>query len=174
MPPIRAPGRDEVGCRLPVQGIRRGLGGTRDISGTFAGKAGQYVFISSAASVYSKPPVSYMLTEAHPTVNKYWEYSRNKVRLRERGTGSPTAPAKLPRDDPPTQPYLSPQLPREVRCPVMKWRSALLEQEADHRPRRRHLPLDLHPRRRFRPPLRQTPRQRQGTLGETLPTSPPT
>jgi nucleoside-diphosphate-sugar epimerase len=45
---------------------------------TFAGKVGQYVFISSA-SVYQKPPLSYVLTESHPIGNKYWAYSQQKA-----------------------------------------------------------------------------------------------
>ena len=44
----------------------------------FAGRVGQYLFISSA-SVYSKPPASYVLTENHPIENKHWEYSRKKA-----------------------------------------------------------------------------------------------
>jgi len=48
----------------------------RDID-LFAGKVGQYLFISSA-SVYSKPPQSYVLTEDHPADNKFWAYSKNK------------------------------------------------------------------------------------------------
>jgi nucleoside-diphosphate-sugar epimerase len=43
----------------------------------FAGTA-QYVFISSA-SVYEKPPSHWMITESTPTVNPYWQYSRDKI-----------------------------------------------------------------------------------------------
>lgn len=49
----------------------------RDIA-TFAGKCGQYVFISSA-SVYEKPPSHYIITEKTPTVNPYWKYSQDKI-----------------------------------------------------------------------------------------------
>lgn len=49
----------------------------RDIE-TFAGKTGQYVFISSA-SVYQKPVQSYLMTEKTPLENKYWQYSRDKI-----------------------------------------------------------------------------------------------
>jgi hypothetical protein len=50
----------------------------RDIA-TFAGRTGQYVFISSA-SVYEKPVRHYMMTEkATKLENRYWEYSRNKI-----------------------------------------------------------------------------------------------
>jgi nucleoside-diphosphate-sugar epimerase len=44
---------------------------------TFA-DAGQYVFISSA-SVYEKPPSSWLITERTPTVNPLWEYSQKKI-----------------------------------------------------------------------------------------------
>jgi len=44
----------------------------------FAGKTGQYVFISSA-SVYQKPLEHYPVTESTPLGNPYAEYSRNKI-----------------------------------------------------------------------------------------------
>ena len=44
---------------------------------TFA-DAGQYVYISSA-SVYQKPPSSWLITERTPTVNPFWEYSQQKI-----------------------------------------------------------------------------------------------
>ncbi|HEV7719250.1 MAG TPA: SDR family oxidoreductase [Arsenicitalea sp.] len=49
----------------------------RDIA-TFSGKAGQYIFISSA-SVYEKPARHYIITEQTPAVNPYWEYSQRKT-----------------------------------------------------------------------------------------------
>lgn len=49
----------------------------RDIA-TFAGKCGQYVFISSA-SVYQKPVQNYLMTERTPQDNPFWEYSRQKT-----------------------------------------------------------------------------------------------
>ena len=49
----------------------------------FAGKTGQYVFISSA-SVYQKPATHYLITESTPLANPYWEYSRNKIAAEER------------------------------------------------------------------------------------------
>ncbi len=49
----------------------------RDIA-TFAGRTGQYVFISSA-SVYQKTPFSYLTTEATPAINPYWPYSQAKI-----------------------------------------------------------------------------------------------
>jgi nucleoside-diphosphate-sugar epimerase len=45
---------------------------------TFTGRAGQYVFISSA-SAYQKPARHYIITERTPLENPYWEYSRNKI-----------------------------------------------------------------------------------------------
>jgi nucleoside-diphosphate-sugar epimerase len=44
---------------------------------TFA-DVGQYVFISSA-SVYEKPPSSWLITEGTTTANPYWDYSRQKI-----------------------------------------------------------------------------------------------
>ncbi|MEX0853444.1 MAG: NAD-dependent epimerase/dehydratase family protein, partial [Bauldia sp.] len=49
----------------------------RDIA-TFAGHAGQYIFISSA-SAYQKPARHYIITERTPLENPYWDYSRNKI-----------------------------------------------------------------------------------------------
>jgi nucleoside-diphosphate-sugar epimerase len=43
-----------------------------------AGHTGQYVFISSA-SIYQKPPASWLITEATPTVNPFWRYSQEKI-----------------------------------------------------------------------------------------------
>ena len=46
---------------------------------TFAGKVGQYIFISSA-SVYQKHPFAYMTSEAKtPAANPYWPYSQAKI-----------------------------------------------------------------------------------------------
>ncbi|RYE87008.1 MAG: NAD-dependent epimerase/dehydratase family protein [Hyphomicrobiales bacterium] len=46
---------------------------------TFAGKVGQYIFISSA-SVYKKHPYAYMTSEATtPAENPYWAYSQAKI-----------------------------------------------------------------------------------------------
>jgi nucleoside-diphosphate-sugar epimerase len=54
----------------------------RDVA-TFTGKAGQYVFISSA-SVYEKPVKHYMMSEKTTKLeNRYWEYSRNKIACEE-------------------------------------------------------------------------------------------
>ncbi|MGT2427293.1 SDR family oxidoreductase [Amnibacterium kyonggiense] len=44
----------------------------------FAGRVGQYVFISSA-SAYQKPPASIPVTESTPLKNPFWQYSRDKI-----------------------------------------------------------------------------------------------
>ena len=44
----------------------------------FAGRTGQYVFISSA-SAYQTPPERLPVTESTPLRNPHWEYSRNKI-----------------------------------------------------------------------------------------------
>jgi nucleoside-diphosphate-sugar epimerase len=49
----------------------------------FAGRVGQYVFISSAA-VYEKPVAGYLVTEATPRANPFWEYARLKIACEER------------------------------------------------------------------------------------------
>jgi len=54
----------------------------RDID-VFAGKTGQYVFISSA-SAYQKPPAHPVITESTPLANPFWEYSRNKIACEQR------------------------------------------------------------------------------------------
>ena len=48
----------------------------------FAGRIGQFVYISSA-SAYQKPPVGYMITEETPLENPFWEYSRKKIACEE-------------------------------------------------------------------------------------------
>jgi nucleoside-diphosphate-sugar epimerase len=44
----------------------------------FAGRCGQYVFISSA-SAYRKPPARWRITEDVPLANPYWPYSQAKA-----------------------------------------------------------------------------------------------
>lgn len=48
----------------------------------FAGKTGQYIFISSA-SAYQKPQRNYLITEETPLANPYWQYSRDKIACEE-------------------------------------------------------------------------------------------
>lgn len=49
----------------------------RDVA-RFAGRAGQYVFISSA-SAYQTPPSRMPVTESTPLRNPHWRYSRDKI-----------------------------------------------------------------------------------------------
>src|SRR6185503_6267818 len=49
----------------------------------FAGRAGQYVFISST-SAYEKPVVRHVITEETPLRNAFWEYARQKIACEER------------------------------------------------------------------------------------------
>jgi nucleoside-diphosphate-sugar epimerase len=53
----------------------------RDIE-LFAGRTGQYVFISSA-SAYQTPPSRVPVTESTPLRNPYWRYSRDKIACEE-------------------------------------------------------------------------------------------
>lgn len=48
----------------------------------FAGKAKQYVFISSA-SAYQTPPAELPVTEKTPLENPFWKYSRDKIACEE-------------------------------------------------------------------------------------------
>jgi len=51
----------------------------RDVE-VFAGRCGQYVFISTA-SAYQKPPKRLVVTEETPLENPYWAYSRTKAEM---------------------------------------------------------------------------------------------
>ena len=51
--------------------------------GMFRGRAGQYIFISSA-SAYQTPPAHLPVTESTVLDNPYWLYSRNKIACEER------------------------------------------------------------------------------------------
>jgi nucleoside-diphosphate-sugar epimerase len=50
---------------------------TRDVE-RFAGRTGQYVFVSSA-SAYQTPPARLPVTESTPLRNPFWQYSRDKI-----------------------------------------------------------------------------------------------
>ena len=58
---------------------------------TFAGNAGQYIFISSA-SVYEKPPRHYVITEETPAINPYWAYSQAKIACEQMLKGAANLP----------------------------------------------------------------------------------
>jgi nucleoside-diphosphate-sugar epimerase len=49
----------------------------------FAGRTGQYVFISSAAT-YKHPPAVLPVTEAAPQSNRHWQYARDKIACERR------------------------------------------------------------------------------------------
>ena len=96
---LRAPVRAVVGERDDGGLLRRLAEGTRfdsvvDFLGyrpeqvetaieAFTGRTSQYVFISTAA-VYEKPVVHYVITEATPLRNPFWEYARQKIACEER------------------------------------------------------------------------------------------
>ncbi|HEX4444333.1 MAG TPA: NAD-dependent epimerase/dehydratase family protein [Galbitalea sp.] len=46
--------------------------------GLFTGRAGQYVYVSSA-SAYQKPVTRLPITESTPLKNPFWQYSRDKI-----------------------------------------------------------------------------------------------
>ena len=54
----------------------------RDLA-LFRGRTKQYVFISSA-TVYEKPPRHYVISEATPLSNPFWQYARDKIACEER------------------------------------------------------------------------------------------
>lgn len=49
---------------------------------TFAGRTGQYLFVSSA-SAYQKPVERLPITESTPLRNPFWQYSRDKIACEE-------------------------------------------------------------------------------------------
>ena len=61
-----------------VQWIAYGPEDIRRDAELFAGRTGQYVFVSSA-SVYAKPPPHYRIVEETPRGNPHWEYARKKI-----------------------------------------------------------------------------------------------
>ncbi|MEO8260930.1 MAG: SDR family oxidoreductase [Pseudolysinimonas sp.] len=73
--------RDAVGTREfdVVANFRAFTPGqvTADVE-LFAGRTGQYLFISSA-SAYQKPIAHLPITEATPVHNPFWQYSRDKI-----------------------------------------------------------------------------------------------
>jgi len=58
---------------------------------TFAGRVGQYVFISSA-SVYEKPARHHVISERTPAINPFWDYSRRKIACEEMVRGARDLP----------------------------------------------------------------------------------
>ena len=68
----------DVVCQFLVYDIGR----ARRDAEVFAGRCGQYVFISSA-SAYRKPVQGYVITEQTPLENPYWPYSRAKIEIEQ-------------------------------------------------------------------------------------------
>ena len=117
---------------------------------TFA-EAGQYVFISSA-SVYEKPPSSWLITERTPTINPLWEYSQQKIACEDvlrRAHAESGFPMTIVR---PSHTYGLSQIPV---C-VGSWErpftivDRMRRGAEDPRSRRRDLDLDAHAQLRFR------------------------
>lgn len=48
----------------------------------FSGRAGQYIFVSTAAA-YQKPPPRYAIDESSPPGNPHWQYARDKIACEE-------------------------------------------------------------------------------------------
>lgn len=82
------------------------------------GRAGQYVFISSA-SAYQTPPTSLPVTESTPLRNPFWQYSRDKIACEDLLIGayrSEGFPVTIVR---PSHTYDSASLPFEGRWTVL-------------------------------------------------------
>ena len=62
----------------------------------FAGRVGQYVFISSA-SAYHKPVAHHVITEETPLANPFWEYARQKIACERRLRTAPELPVTIVR-----------------------------------------------------------------------------
>jgi nucleoside-diphosphate-sugar epimerase len=84
---LRGDARDPASVRQAVGGrefdavvdwVALTPGQVRTDIGLFAGRTGQYVFISSA-SAYQTPPARLPVVESTPLRNPFWEYSRDKI-----------------------------------------------------------------------------------------------
>jgi nucleoside-diphosphate-sugar epimerase len=84
---LRADARDAAAVRKAVEGldfdsvvdfIAFTPGHVRADIDLFAGRTGQYVFISTA-SAYQTPPSRLPVTESTPLRNPFWQYSRDKI-----------------------------------------------------------------------------------------------
>jgi len=76
----------------------------------FAGRTGQYVFISSA-STYQKPPTSWLITESTPLANPFWRYSADKIACEQLLAGQNDVPWTVVR---PSHTYGPSQVPVAV------------------------------------------------------------
>ena len=138
----------------------------RDIA-AFAGRAGQYIFISSA-SVYQKPARHYVITEETPAENPYWEYSQRKIACETHAQGA--EPAAV--DDRAAEPHGA-HRPADHDERGRRRRPPHAPRQPGDRLRRRDHAVDAdplgRPRRALHPPVRQT-RRRSARRS----TSPPT
>jgi nucleoside-diphosphate-sugar epimerase len=84
---LQADARDEASVRQAVGGtdwdaVVQWVGFTPEHVDldlrVFAGRTGQYVFISSA-SAYEKPPSHWLISESTPLANPFWRYSQEKI-----------------------------------------------------------------------------------------------
>ena len=92
----------------------------RDDIELFAGRTGQYVFISSA-SAYQTPPARMPVTESTPLRNPFWQYSRDKIACEDvlvaayRERGFPATIVRLSRS------WTGTWLTRRGRSPTWAW-----------------------------------------------------
>ena len=123
----------------------------------FAGRVGQYVFISSA-SAYQKPPARPVITEDTPLANPFWEYARQKIACEERLRAAAPRPG-VPGHDRAALLHVRPHLdPLRLRRPGLHGGRSHAARPADPLPRRRHVAVGHDPRPRLRRRPRGPPR----------------
>lgn len=94
----------------------------------FSGRAGQYIFISSA-SAYQKPVSTLPITESTPLCNPYWQYSRDKIACEDlltrqyRDNGFPATIVR------PSHTYDNDNFPVAVRGKQRSWQTLLRMQQ---------------------------------------------
>ena len=129
----------------------------------FAGRTGQYVFISSA-SAYQKPPARLPVTESTPLHNPFWQYSRDKIACEDLLVAAyreQDFPATIVR---PSHTYDETLLPTIGR---LDRRGPDASGQAGGRARRRDVPVDADPQRGLRGGVRRPARQ-SAALGEAF------
>ena len=135
----------------------------------FAGRTGQYVFISSA-SAYQKPPARLPIVESTPLRNPFWQYSQAKIACEEllvRAYREDGFPATIVR---PSHTY--DRTNRALRG-RLDGRRPHAPGQGGRRARRRHVAVDADPPRRLRQGLRR-PARPSRRRSATASTSPPT
>ena len=117
---------------------------------TFRGRAGQYVFISSA-SAYQTPPARLPIVESTPLRNPFWAYSRDKIACEDllvRAYREEGFPATIVR---PSHTYDPTLVPLDGGWTALEPDAP---GQAGHRARRRDVALDADPSPGFRAGLR--------------------